>query len=262
MVVVIALVTGLGVVFLYRHYNGNLNVARHRPRSWHEPAAPRSPQGSARPDQHPGHGLGQPRRPGRPHRQPDRHRQALRHHDPAAPLGRPAARLRRQHPARLGRQPRRLPDDNGQGDLAAPRPARCGTTRSTSAARPARSSSSSSSPASGSTTSSSSTSPASSRWSTRSAASRCACRTPVNDPIGHITLPAGTHKFSGTQALNYVRERHVARQRLRHRPDEAAAGVHRLDGAPGGQRRHAGQPDPPGQVPRRGDQVADRSTRA
>jgi LCP family protein required for cell wall assembly len=31
---------------------------------------------------------------------------------------------------------------------------------------------------------------------------------PVNDPIGHITLPAGTHKFSGDQALDYVRERH------------------------------------------------------
>jgi LCP family protein required for cell wall assembly len=30
----------------------------------------------------------------------------------------------------------------------------------------------------------------------------------VNDTIGHITLPAGTHKFTGTQALNYVRERH------------------------------------------------------
>jgi LCP family protein required for cell wall assembly len=30
----------------------------------------------------------------------------------------------------------------------------------------------------------------------------------VDDPIGHITLPAGTHKFSGDQALNYVRERH------------------------------------------------------
>jgi LCP family protein required for cell wall assembly len=30
----------------------------------------------------------------------------------------------------------------------------------------------------------------------------------VNDPIGHITLPAGTHKFSGNQALDYVRERH------------------------------------------------------
>lgn len=30
----------------------------------------------------------------------------------------------------------------------------------------------------------------------------------VNDPIGHITLPAGTHKFSGAQALSYVRERH------------------------------------------------------
>jgi len=31
----------------------------------------------------------------------------------------------------------------------------------------------------------------------------------VDDPVGHITLPAGTHKFSGTQALNYVRERHA-----------------------------------------------------
>jgi LCP family protein required for cell wall assembly len=30
----------------------------------------------------------------------------------------------------------------------------------------------------------------------------------VNDPIGHITLPAGTHTFTGTQALDYVRERH------------------------------------------------------
>jgi LCP family protein required for cell wall assembly len=30
----------------------------------------------------------------------------------------------------------------------------------------------------------------------------------VDDPIGHITLPAGTHTFSGTQALDYVRERH------------------------------------------------------
>jgi LCP family protein required for cell wall assembly len=30
----------------------------------------------------------------------------------------------------------------------------------------------------------------------------------VNDTIGHITLPAGTHRFTGTQALNYVRERH------------------------------------------------------
>ncbi|WP_191907783.1 LCP family protein [Nocardioides cynanchi] len=29
----------------------------------------------------------------------------------------------------------------------------------------------------------------------------------VNDTIGHITLPAGTHKLSGMQALDYVRER-------------------------------------------------------
>src|SRR3954449_3242673 len=30
----------------------------------------------------------------------------------------------------------------------------------------------------------------------------------VDDHVGHITLPAGTHTFTGTQALNYVRERH------------------------------------------------------
>jgi LCP family protein required for cell wall assembly len=30
----------------------------------------------------------------------------------------------------------------------------------------------------------------------------------INDPIGNIHLPGGTHKFSGTQALDYVRERH------------------------------------------------------
>ena len=30
----------------------------------------------------------------------------------------------------------------------------------------------------------------------------------VNDHVGHITLPAGTHKFSGNEALNYVRERY------------------------------------------------------
>jgi LCP family protein required for cell wall assembly len=29
----------------------------------------------------------------------------------------------------------------------------------------------------------------------------------VNDTVGHITLPAGTHKLSGIQALDYVRER-------------------------------------------------------
>jgi LCP family protein required for cell wall assembly len=29
----------------------------------------------------------------------------------------------------------------------------------------------------------------------------------VNDPVAHITLPAGNHKLSGSDALNYVRER-------------------------------------------------------
>jgi LCP family protein required for cell wall assembly len=31
----------------------------------------------------------------------------------------------------------------------------------------------------------------------------------VHDTIGHINLPAGTHKLTGMQALNYVRERHA-----------------------------------------------------
>ena len=59
--VVIALVTGLSVVVLYRHYNGNLNVkdvGRARLRTADAAGA----EGSARPDQHPDHGLGQPRR--------------------------------------------------------------------------------------------------------------------------------------------------------------------------------------------------------
>lgn len=30
----------------------------------------------------------------------------------------------------------------------------------------------------------------------------------IHDPVGHITLPAGRHKFTGMQALDYVRERH------------------------------------------------------
>ncbi|MGH3509149.1 MAG: LCP family protein [Nocardioidaceae bacterium] len=31
----------------------------------------------------------------------------------------------------------------------------------------------------------------------------------VNDDVGHITLPAGTHTFDGFQSLQYVRERHA-----------------------------------------------------
>ena len=83
-----------------------------RRRSTRPPSCPNRPgqarrRGPEGADQHPGHGLGQPRRRRRQHRRPDRRRRALGHHDPAAPLGRPAARLRRQHPARLaGRPPR------------------------------------------------------------------------------------------------------------------------------------------------------------
>ena len=79
----------------------------------------------------------------------------------------------------------------------------------------------------------------------------------VNDPIGHITLPAGTHKFSGDQALNYVRERHSLGNgsdigRMKRQQAFIASMAHAGD-----QRGHAGQPDPPGQVHRRGHQVAD-----
>ena len=70
----------------------------------------------------------------------------------------------------------------------------------------------------------------------------------IVDPAHGINLPAGTRKLEGTQALNYVRARYIARQRLRHRPDEAAAGVHRLDGPPGRLRRHAGPTRPAGRA--------------
>ena len=60
-----------------------------------------------------------------------------------------------------------------------------------------------------STTSSSSTSPAFKSMVDAIGGVEVCIPHAVNDPIGHITLPAGTHKFSGDQALNYVRERHT-----------------------------------------------------
>ena len=54
----------------------------------------------------------------------------------------------------------------------------------------------------------------------------------VVDPIArHHAARRHADKLTGTQALNYVRERTRPRQRLGHRPDEAPAGVHRLDGS-------------------------------
>ena len=64
-------------------------------------------QGAA---QRPGHGLGHPRWRRQQHRQPDGRRRAVGHHDPAARLGGPEARVRRQHPARLPGHPSRLQD--------------------------------------------------------------------------------------------------------------------------------------------------------
>ena len=59
----------------------------------------------------------------------------------------------------------------------------------------------------------------------------------VDDSAHGITFEAGTQELDGQQALDYVRERSSDAQR-RHRPDEAAAGVRRLDDQQGGQRRH------------------------
>ena len=114
-------------------------------------------------------------------------RRRLGHHDPDAPLGRPEARLRHQHPARLdGRPARRATTARSRR-----RRTSSGTPPSPSAAPAARSSSSSSSPASGSTTTSSSTSTASRTWSTRSTASRSASpRRSTTRPTASTSRPA------------------------------------------------------------------------
>ena len=83
--------TGLGVAFLYRHLNGNLNVLDPS-----RPALPTGPdkvdvEGPQRAAQRPGDGLGLPRLRRLQHRRPDRRRRALGHHDPAPPLRGPAA---------------------------------------------------------------------------------------------------------------------------------------------------------------------------
>ena len=188
--VVLALVTGLSTLYLYRHYNGNLDVDRRR-RADRRPAGEeegRGPQGAA---QHPGDGLRRPRRPGQQHRQPDRRRQAVRHHDPAAPLGGPEARVRHQHPARLARRPARVLDAGRRPD---PRRHRRDVERGLLRRRPGLhgAARSSSSPASRSTTSSSSTSRASAGWSTRSAASRSASpsRASRTRPTASTSRPA------------------------------------------------------------------------
>ena len=130
----------------------------------------------------------------------------VRHHDPVAPLGRPGARLRRQHPARLARRPARLQAEDGE---TIPGGTDVMWNEAFSVGGPAaRSSSSSSSPASSSTTSSWSTSPASRTWSTPSTASGL-------HPRGH-RRPRARHQHPGRhprdqrrEALNYVRARYT-----------------------------------------------------
>ena len=72
----------------------------------------------------------------------------------------------------------------------------------------------------------------------------------IQDPAHGINIPAGTRKLVGYPGAQLRARALRARQRLRHRPDEAPAGVHRRDGPPGAQRQHAGQPGPPAEVPR------------
>ena len=77
----------------------------------------------------------------------------------------------------------------------------------------------------------------------------------VDDDEVDIHLDAGTQELTGQDALNYVRERHVLSRHRRHRPDEAAAGVHRLDGQQGDVRRHAVPAGPGLLLPRRRDRL-------
>ena len=97
-VLVLAMVTGLGTIWLYRHLNGNLNVF--------DPSA----QMSNRPDKLVVEGPKEPLNVlvmGSDNRDCEGCNidnltgggAALGHHDPAAHLRRPAARLRHQHPA-------------------------------------------------------------------------------------------------------------------------------------------------------------------
>ena len=107
-VVVLAMVTGLGVVFLYRHFNGNLTEL-----------AVTDEQLGPRPDKIAATG---PREPlnilvmGSDSRDGEGNnidgltglRRAVGHHDPVPPLGGPGVGVRDQHPARLGGGPARL----------------------------------------------------------------------------------------------------------------------------------------------------------
>ena len=80
----------------------------------------------------------------------------------------------------------------------------------------------------------------------------------IADPAHGINIPAGTREIAGARGAQLrARPLHAGR-RLRHRPDLAPAGVHRLDGQQGEVRRRAGPARPAGAVPRGGDQVADR----
>ena len=102
---------------------------------------------------------------------------------------------------------------------------------------------------------SSSTSTASRTWSTRSTASTvCIPRGRRRPGARHLLRRRhpGAHGPAGAQ----LRPRaHAALGQLRHRPDEAAAGVHRLDGQQGDLGQHADQALPGLQLPRGGHDV-------
>ena len=193
---------------------------------------------------------------GQRHRQPDRPRPALRHHDPHPPLGRPEARLRHQHPARLPGHPSRL---QGRGRRDRPGRHRRDVERGLQPRRvpAARSPSSSRSPASASTTTS--------WWTSQGFQDMVDAVDGVQVciPEDHRRprardLPPGRHPRDQREGGAQLRAAAVRRRRrLRHRPDQASAGLHVRDGQQGRLRRHAGQPGHAGPVPRRGDQVAD-----
>ena len=53
----------------------------------------------------------------------------------------------------------------------------------------------------------------------------------IDDPAHGINIPAGTREIEGQRGPQLRARALRARRRLRHRPDEASAGVHRRDGA-------------------------------
>ena len=207
--VTICLVTAVTVAVLYRHYDRNLHVVDITPELGQRPAHGPARDRSEGPGQHPGDGLGQPRRARRPHRRPHRDRPEVRHHDPAPPLRRPPPGVRRERAARLGRGPAVVPRHRRQADLASGHRGAVERRLQHRWSRLHGPSVRAAHRRSASTTTSSSTSRPSRGWSTRSVASRSASRSRSSTPSTASTSPPARGPSPARTALNYVRARYT-----------------------------------------------------